>query len=300
MASGSAGNEFAQLNPNALMMRMPAFGLSGPWRDNTGFAQTMEQLSGHGLGDGSRDDQPRIPRGPCDPLAGMHASLRASWSHWPSELRRAAGTTSRARWSRARSTSRRSRSSSGAPTGACIERDGNRSPLAAPQGLYRVRGRADGDGEVARALDRDRRAVARAASLLGEPDWAMDSALETSVGRRRAHDAIDAALRAWTRERGRAEIVAELRARGIPASEVANPCRLLQTNPQLRARRYFESAGAPGGGRDAAARRCPSATRASSAGCGRRRRRSVSTTSTCCPESSASRPTSFASSRPTA
>ena len=33
----------------------------------------------------------------------------------------------------------------------------------------------------------------------------------------------------------------QLRGLGIPASEVASPCRLLQTNPQLQARGYFET-----------------------------------------------------------
>ena len=54
---------------------MPAFGLSGPWRDNVGFAQTMEQISGLAWITGHADDQPRIQRGPCDPLAGMHAAF---------------------------------------------------------------------------------------------------------------------------------------------------------------------------------------------------------------------------------
>ena len=69
----------------------------------------------------------------------------------------------------------------------------------------------------------------------------MDSALETHAGRRQAHDAIDQHLREWTRKRPRAEIVNELRALGVPASEVADPCRLLETNPQLQARSYFET-----------------------------------------------------------
>ena len=33
-------------NPQAIMVRMPAFGLDGPWRDRVGFAQTMEQAAG--------------------------------------------------------------------------------------------------------------------------------------------------------------------------------------------------------------------------------------------------------------
>ena len=69
----------------------------------------------------------------------------------------------------------------------------------------------------------------------------MDASLESRSGRRAAHDAIDEHLRAWTSKRERGEVVAALRARGIPASEVADPCRLLQTNPQLRARGYFEA-----------------------------------------------------------
>jgi crotonobetainyl-CoA:carnitine CoA-transferase CaiB-like acyl-CoA transferase len=69
----------------------------------------------------------------------------------------------------------------------------------------------------------------------------MDPALDTREGRRRAHDALDERISAWTRGRDRAELVAALRACGIPASEVANPCRLLQENPQLRARGWFEA-----------------------------------------------------------
>jgi crotonobetainyl-CoA:carnitine CoA-transferase CaiB-like acyl-CoA transferase len=61
------------INPRAVMVRMPAFGLDGPWRDRTGFAQNVEQVSGMAWVTGYADGPPRIPRGPCDPLGGMHA-----------------------------------------------------------------------------------------------------------------------------------------------------------------------------------------------------------------------------------
>ena len=61
------------VNPRAVMVRMPAFGLDGPWRDRTGFAQTMEQITGMAWVTGFADGPPLIPRGACDPLAGMHA-----------------------------------------------------------------------------------------------------------------------------------------------------------------------------------------------------------------------------------
>ena len=35
----------------------------------------MEQLSGLAWMTGHLDDQPRIPRGPCDPIAGMHGAF---------------------------------------------------------------------------------------------------------------------------------------------------------------------------------------------------------------------------------
>ena len=75
---GNFGLEWEQieaLNPRCLLVRMPAFGLSGPWRDNVGFAQTMEQVTGLAWITGHRDDQPRIQRGPSDPNAGMHAAF---------------------------------------------------------------------------------------------------------------------------------------------------------------------------------------------------------------------------------
>jgi crotonobetainyl-CoA:carnitine CoA-transferase CaiB-like acyl-CoA transferase len=125
--------------------------------------------------------------------------------------------------------------------GNLMQREGNRSPLAAPQGLYPCAGGQPGAEKwlaLSVATDAQWRALR---SALGDPEWAMDSDLEARSGRRAAHDRIDERLRDWTRKRERAEIVTELRALGIPASEVADPCRLLQTNPQLKARHYFEA-----------------------------------------------------------
>ncbi len=121
-----------------------------------------------------------------------------------------------------------------------LERQGNRSPMAAPQGLYPC---ADVGSPTAGWLalsvttDEQWRALRGA---LGEPPWATDPSLDTRSGRRAAHDLIDEHLSEWTATRRRAELVSELRALGICASEVADPSRLFQTNPQLRHRSYFE------------------------------------------------------------
>jgi crotonobetainyl-CoA:carnitine CoA-transferase CaiB-like acyl-CoA transferase len=63
------------LNPRAVMLRMPAFGLTGPWRERGGFAQTMEQLTGMAWVTGYDGGPPIIPGGPVDPMVGAHAAL---------------------------------------------------------------------------------------------------------------------------------------------------------------------------------------------------------------------------------
>jgi crotonobetainyl-CoA:carnitine CoA-transferase CaiB-like acyl-CoA transferase len=237
---GLSWERVQELNPQALLMRMPAFGLSGPWRDRPGFAQTMEQLSGLAWVTGHPDDQPRIPRGPCDPVAGMHAAFallvalarreRSGRGHLvestmvESALNIAAEQV--LEWS---------------AYGRRLERHGNRSTLAAPQGLYEC-----AEGETATdkwlALSVASNAQWRALrELLGEPAWAMDSALDSLAGRRKAHDELDARLREWTAGRDRDELLALLRARDIVASPVVNACRLLRSIPQLHARHYFEA-----------------------------------------------------------
>ena len=228
-----------EINPNVLMMRMPAFGLNGPWRDNTGFAQTMEQLSGLAWTTGHPDDQPRIPRGPCDPVAGMHGAFallvalvqRAVTGHGhhiestmvESALNIAAEQL--VEWT---------------AYGNLMQRQGNRSPLAAPQGLYPCADAPNGAANwlaLSIATDAQWHALR---SALGEPSWATEPALDTHEGRRAAHDEIDRQLSAHTRTVERSQLESEWRALGIPASAVADPCRLLQTNPQLRARSFFE------------------------------------------------------------
>lgn len=63
------------VNPDLVMARMPAFGLGGPWRDRTGFAQTMESITGMAWLTGYEDGLPSLVRGACDPIAGLHAVL---------------------------------------------------------------------------------------------------------------------------------------------------------------------------------------------------------------------------------
>ncbi|MGH9026880.1 MAG: CoA transferase, partial [Acidimicrobiia bacterium] len=72
---GLSYDEVAAVNPDVVMLRLPAFGLEGPWRNRPGFAQTMEQLTGMAWLTGYTGGPPIIPGGFVDPLVGTHAAL---------------------------------------------------------------------------------------------------------------------------------------------------------------------------------------------------------------------------------
>jgi crotonobetainyl-CoA:carnitine CoA-transferase CaiB-like acyl-CoA transferase len=66
-----------EVNPDIVIVRMPAFGLRGPWRDRVGFAQTIEQAVGLAHLTGYPGQAPLIPNGMCDPLAGVFGAIAA-------------------------------------------------------------------------------------------------------------------------------------------------------------------------------------------------------------------------------
>lgn len=67
--------EVRAINPSVVMLRLPAFGLEGPWRDRGGFAQTMEQITGMAWLTGYEGGPPIIPGGVVDPMVGTHTAL---------------------------------------------------------------------------------------------------------------------------------------------------------------------------------------------------------------------------------
>jgi len=72
---GLGYEEVRAINPGVVMLRLPAFGLDGPWRDRGGFAQTMEQITGMAWLTGYDGGPPIIPGGVVDPMVGTHAAL---------------------------------------------------------------------------------------------------------------------------------------------------------------------------------------------------------------------------------
>jgi crotonobetainyl-CoA:carnitine CoA-transferase CaiB-like acyl-CoA transferase len=228
----------AAANPRAIMVRMPAFGLDGPWRDRVGFAQTMEQATGMAWTTGHSDGPPLIPRGICDPIAGLHAAFAAVVSlvardrhgtgmHVESTMVESALNVAAemlVEYSR---------------NGIELRRAGNRGHGAAPQGVYRCLG----DDEWVAIAAIDDAARISLADIIGQPELGSAEA----VWRERA-DETDKLIAAWTARRTVADAVRALRAAGAPSGLVTDSPALLH-NPQLLARGFWEEVDHPVAGK---------------------------------------------------
>jgi crotonobetainyl-CoA:carnitine CoA-transferase CaiB-like acyl-CoA transferase len=229
------------VNPSAIFLRAPAYGLAGEWRDRVGYAQTIEMTAGLAWVTGMSDRPPEIPNGPCDPIAGLHAAVAAilALEH---RRRTGEGMLLEVPMMGGALNVAAEQVVEHSAYGVLVQRDANRSPTAAPQGTYRC---ADDDlpfdqGRwVLISVEDDSQWDALRVAL-GDPEWASSSSLATSSGRRRAHDAIDDALAAWCANRKADDIVDVFWAAGIPVAKVRLPHEQADI-PQLHARGFFST-----------------------------------------------------------
>jgi crotonobetainyl-CoA:carnitine CoA-transferase CaiB-like acyl-CoA transferase len=200
----------AALKPDVIFVRMPGFGLHGPWRDYVGWALNIEQVSGMSAVTGYAEGPPCNPQGPADPVVGVHAgvALLAALEH-----RRRTGEGQLIEVAQIE-------------VGACVTaepvieysmngvvrpREGNRR-RGCLQGVYPT---CENDAWVA----------------LSVPD---DGALD--------HDAFDAMVTAWTRTQAPDAIVETLRAQHIPAERLTAFDEMYDggVGAQLDARHFYE------------------------------------------------------------
>ena len=231
---GLGWDELHARNPALVMVRLPAYGLSGPWRDRTGFAQTMEGITGMAWVTGYPDGPPLLPRGACDPLAAMHAVF-ATMLALHDRATSGAGHLVEVTMIEAALNAAAQQVVEFGATGTLMGRMGNRGPTAAPQNLYACAGHEEW---LALAIATDEQWESLR-GVLGDPEWSRDPALTHVDGRRAAHDDLDAHLGAWCATRDAATLSVELNDRGIPAAHVTD-ARDVAGSPQLAHRGFTE------------------------------------------------------------
>ena len=211
---GLGAEVLLDLNPRLVVVRMPAFGLSGPWRDRVGFAPTMEQIAGLAWVTGLPDGLPVAPRGACDPFAGTHAAfaLMAALEF--------ADRTGRGQLVEVPMIESVLNVTAVQPMefekfGSILERRGNKGHHpGVTQDIYRCAG---DDSWIAMTVrtDSERDALA---TIIGSPDGEPAQ---------------------WFATQDAATVVERLVAAGIPAAVVISPSVVID-NPQLVHRGFFE------------------------------------------------------------
>ncbi|MDG2111829.1 MAG: CoA transferase, partial [Actinomycetota bacterium] len=239
---GVGWDELRARNPNLILIRMPSVGLTGPYRSFLGFGVNFEALCGLGAIRGYLDsdlseNEAVFHMDAASGSAGAFAALAA--------LRRRERTGVGELVELSQSENMLNHIGEllidAGRTGTEHQPLGNRHRVHAPQGCYPCVG---DDAWVAVSVTDDEQWVAMR-GLLGDPDWAASSDLDSAVGRQRAHDLIDEHLGDWTSTRSAAEVADLCQGVGVAAAPVLHELEAL-AEPHLRERGLF----APNGSAD--------------------------------------------------
>lgn len=204
-----------EVNPQIIMLSMPAYGRNGPYRDQPGFAYTFEILSGIAQVNGYRNENPMIVSGVADVIAGFHAAyaLLTALEHRERtgkgqfvELAQVEGCANYM----------------GQPiadvsmNGRNWGRMGNRQPNMAPHGVYRSKGE---DSWVAIAITSDEE-WQTLCEVMANPALANDDRFRTAAGRCEHQDELDQWVERWTTQFGHYEVSEILQKAGVSAGPV--------------------------------------------------------------------------------
>lgn len=203
-------DSLSALNPDVIVVRMPGYGLHGPWRDYVGWALNFEQTSGMSAVTGYPDGPPCNPQGPADPIVGVHAgvALLAALEH---RNRTGAGQLIEVAQIEVAAAVTAEPVIEYSMNGVVRPREGNRR-RGCLQGVYPT---SEDDVWVA----------------LSVPDQPID------------HDVFDELVAAWTRTQTAAAIVETLQAQGIAAERVITGDQMYDPEfigAQLDARGYYQ------------------------------------------------------------
>ncbi len=227
-------------NPALVVLRAPAYGITGPWRERLAYAPTIEAQAGLAWITGFPDRGPEPPSGVADAMGGAHATVALLLAL---EYRRRTGRGMFLECPMVGSALNLAAEQvvEHSAYGHLLERRGNRGATCVPQGVY-LTDDVDTDGArdrwvaISVADDEQWRALCRS---VGAPAWATDDALADVDGRRRAEDRIDALLAAWCADRSGDAIVHTLSSAGVPAEPVV-PAHEHHRLEQVVWRKLFE------------------------------------------------------------
>lgn len=206
-----------RLRPDIVVVSMPAFGNSGPWRDFIQYGIGQEQLGGISSMNGYLDEEGPVKSGVNfgDPISGAHAAgavLSALWR------RRRTGAGAFIDVSQLESSvSVIGEHLLGYQMDSVLPGNrGNRHPVYAPHGSYRCQG---DDRWITIAVVSDAQ-WATMCDVMSMPHLAVDERFADLLNRHQHQDELDEIISSWTRGWDSTELTLLLQDNGIAAAPV--------------------------------------------------------------------------------
>ncbi len=241
---GITWERLSAINPRLIMVRMPAFGIEGPYKNYRTWGNHMEALAGHPYLRAYPDEDPaRGPSGvPSDAAGGVGGALAFIMG-----LRH------------------RNKTGKGilieAPTaenfvpflgdfvmdysmnGRVYTQLGNGHLFLAPHNVYRCAGE-ERWLTIACRSDAEFRTLCQ---IMGEPNLADDPRFADSLSRYQNRRALDEVISRWTVEQDAKETMHRLQAAGVPAGMVMDEADV-HADPQVAERNFFQEVTHPEAG----------------------------------------------------
>ena len=237
---GFGYEHLAEHNPRLVVLRMPAGGLTGPYKDYVGFGHGFEGLVGlrsiRGFPGTAPEDTPTsLHMDAASGAAGAFAVMLAV------RRQRQTGEGTQIDLSQIENLVQHiGESVMMSGRAAAIGPMGNRDGRHAPQGVYPCAG-DDRWAVISVGCDQEWDGLRRA---MGQPEWATDPQFDTVSGRMAAPDDLDGALSDWTSRLDRYEVFHRCQAEGVPAAPVMDEADAYR-DPHLRHWGFFRPLHSP-------------------------------------------------------
>lgn len=240
---GLGYDDLVKIKPDLIMISMPVFGKSGPRRTFAGYGTGIQAAAGLNAISGFPHREPAInvalsDMGP-NPTHAMVAALSAL--HY--RIRTGKGQyielvqfESALAWMETTILDY-------TVNGRIRTRQGNRSPYAAPHGIYTCLGE-DRWCAIAVCTEAQWHAFCE---VSGNPAWVTDTRFSTLAARKAHEDALDTLVAAWTSKKTAEDVMHLLQATKIPAGVVQTGEDLMRHDAQVRHHQSFVELDHPDG-----------------------------------------------------
>ena len=234
-----------KINPGFIMVRMPGFGLQGPYRTYRTLGSHIDGVSGHaslrGYPDLGLEFQTDIFY--SDAAGGINCALAVLMAL---RHRQRTGRGQMIELAQVENfTSYISDVNMDRLANGRVQRTlGNRHRTMVPHGCYPCAGE---DEWVVIAVEKEEQwdALCR---VMGSPDWTADRKFASYLSRYEHQDELDALISDWTRTLNKGEVMCKLQEAGVPSGQVSNHAEVSR-DQQLRGRNFFQWVDMPGTGK---------------------------------------------------